>query len=369
MKVIYVGNYRDGTGWGNSCLTNIIALDSAGVDVVPRCIKFKDGQSPVPAKIDELEKRSGVGADVCVYHTLPPLYSYNGNLKNIGLYYIETLNFEDSLWQKYINMMDEAWVASDIAKTASFASGVKTPIKIAPCAIDYKIYDKFENDSRIDELEDTFNFCFIGEFTKRKNIQAMMQAFHTEFHPSEPVNLVIKTNIPGTHPQETFEIANKLNNDICNSLKIRKNYKQPLMLTGHVEQKQILSILSHCHAFVAASYGEGWCIPALEAMALGKPVIFNNGISLKEFAVGYPVSYNIQPCAGAVDTIDNLYTADSYWCQVNVSDLAKQMRNCYNDYLFNNEVYLEKCKDAKERAKQYDYKVVGETLKGLLNDS
>ena len=34
MKVLYIGNYNDGTGWGNACLNNILALDRAGIDVV-----------------------------------------------------------------------------------------------------------------------------------------------------------------------------------------------------------------------------------------------------------------------------------------------------------------------------------------------
>ena len=38
MKVLYIGNYRDGTGWANACINNILALDSVGVDVVPRAI-------------------------------------------------------------------------------------------------------------------------------------------------------------------------------------------------------------------------------------------------------------------------------------------------------------------------------------------
>ena len=40
MKVLYIGNYKDGTGWANACLNNILALDGAGVDVAPRAITF-----------------------------------------------------------------------------------------------------------------------------------------------------------------------------------------------------------------------------------------------------------------------------------------------------------------------------------------
>jgi len=33
MKVLYIGHYRDGTGWGNAAVNNILAMDAAGIDV------------------------------------------------------------------------------------------------------------------------------------------------------------------------------------------------------------------------------------------------------------------------------------------------------------------------------------------------
>ncbi len=44
---------------------------------------------------------------------------------------------------------------------------------------------------KIDNLLNTFNFGFIGEFTERKNIQALARAFHSEFDYDEPVNLYV----------------------------------------------------------------------------------------------------------------------------------------------------------------------------------
>ena len=77
MKVLYIGNYRDGTGWGNACANNILALDSVGVNVVPRAITFNGSKQTQSQRIAELEEQSEAGADVCIQHTLPNLYSYN----------------------------------------------------------------------------------------------------------------------------------------------------------------------------------------------------------------------------------------------------------------------------------------------------
>ena len=68
--MLYIGNYKDGTGWGNAAAHNILALHSAGVDVVPRAITFEEKQTESP-EISALEKKPATNIDVCIQHTLP----------------------------------------------------------------------------------------------------------------------------------------------------------------------------------------------------------------------------------------------------------------------------------------------------------
>ena len=44
MKVLYVGCYRDGTGWGKAAENYILAMDAVGIDVVPRSVKLNETQ-------------------------------------------------------------------------------------------------------------------------------------------------------------------------------------------------------------------------------------------------------------------------------------------------------------------------------------
>ena len=170
MKVLYIGNYNDGTGWGNASLNNILALDSAGVNVVPRAITFNNSNKTSNQRVRELEGQSERGSDVCIQHTLPNLYHCNTSIKNIGIFYTETNTFSESMWPKYINLMDEAWVANSQMLKASTASGVKVPTKICPLPIHLEDYADVEDCASIGEFDGCFNFCFVGEFVKRKNI-------------------------------------------------------------------------------------------------------------------------------------------------------------------------------------------------------
>ena len=73
MKVLYIGNYRDGTGWANACINNILALDSAGVNVVPRAITFETQQQDYPSRIKELSKNPPMGV-MFVFNTRFHIY-------------------------------------------------------------------------------------------------------------------------------------------------------------------------------------------------------------------------------------------------------------------------------------------------------
>ena len=118
MKVLYIGNYRDGTGWGNAAINNILALDTAGIEVVPRAISFQEKCTDYPERIKLLEQNNELGCDVCIQHTLPHLYCASSHIKNIGFIECETDNFKDSNWQNYSNTMEEIWVAAMSARVS-----------------------------------------------------------------------------------------------------------------------------------------------------------------------------------------------------------------------------------------------------------
>ena len=86
MKVLYIGCYRDGTGWGNAATNYILAMDAAGIDVVPRPVKLNQNQISVTKRILELEEKDSFGCDVCIQHTLPHLMDYAPKFKKNIVY-------------------------------------------------------------------------------------------------------------------------------------------------------------------------------------------------------------------------------------------------------------------------------------------
>mgnify|MGYP002622230262 FL=1 len=363
MKVLYINNYRDGTGWANAGINNMLALDAAGVDVVPRAITFNDTDREYPARLRELElkhakRSSNVDCDVVIQHTLPHLYSYDSNYKNIGFLAVESYDFRKTNWQRHINLMDELWVPNKQSLETAERSGVKIPIKIVPHSLDMSSYKQTQG-SKIKELETTFTFGFIGEFVERKNIKALVKAFHMEFNPREPVTLLLKTS------KTTLEEVQAYCSAIKRGLKLRNAYKEETVVVGMMEHRDYLSVMGQINCFVTPSRGEAFCIPALECMALGIPSIYTAGTGV-DYAVGHPVPSRWQPCFGAVDTLPNLDTSDTKWKEIDIFELAQTMRAVYNRYK-DDVNYLKD--DCIKTSKKFDHKVVGEYMKELLNDS
>jgi len=361
MKVLYIGHYKDGTGWANAAINNILALDSVGVEVVPRAITFETEPKSYPNRIQELEQASSEGCDICIQHTLPHLYSYNSNFKNIGFIASETNHFKDSSWQHYANLMDEIWVPSMHTRVACRMSNIKVPVNIAPHSLDTSSYSKMLEGNKIQELVHTFNFAFVGEFIERKNVQALIRAFHTEFGVSEPVNLFIKTS------QQSLDYVQNYCKQIKNGLKLRKRYKEEIVVCGYLSKEDYVSVLSQCHSFVMPSRGEAFCIPALEAMALGIPVIYTKKTGMDDFCLGTAVKSIQVPCVGAISTLPNLCTANNKWAEINVEELAIAMRKVYMQW--QTEASQKQRKASIKKAKSYSHQKVGAQLKELLNDS
>jgi len=85
MKVLYIGHYKEKSGWGQAARDYILAMDSVGIDVVPRAFKLGNPSAQLPSRLLELEKKSAIGSTICVQHVLPHYMEYNnGFKKNIG---------------------------------------------------------------------------------------------------------------------------------------------------------------------------------------------------------------------------------------------------------------------------------------------
>jgi glycosyltransferase involved in cell wall biosynthesis len=370
MKVLYISNYKDGTGWSHAAINYILALDTVGVDIVPRCIKLNNINGEVPERILELETKNDKNCDIVIQHVLPHMMKYDGKFKkNIGLYVTETSNFIDMGWSSFLNCMDELWVPNWQMIDAAKNSNIETPLHYIPHTFDMTKYSQSYDKVSIQQLDGNFIFYFIGEFTQRKNLLSLIKAFHIEFNSNENVSLVIKSNIPGQSPEVSQHHIRELCNAVKTQLKLYKNkedYTQEIIIPHRFLEEQMMQLHTTCDCLICPSYAEAWHIPAFEAMALGKSVIANNVGGLKEFIIdnttGLLISNTPEPVYGVLDSFSDLYTGHETWYNINIADLRKAMRKIFENQELRNKFE----QNGIDKAYEFSYQKIGQLMKERL---
>lgn len=371
MKVIYATNYRDGTGWAHFGLNQILALDAVDIDVVPRVVKLNRAKPHIPARVVELEKKSCSGADVIIQNTLPSFFQYTNKVKNIGYFTVETNNFRATTWADRANIMDEIWVPCDDNATACDNSGVTKNVQVIPMATDTsKYYRSYEPLPFLNQFKDKYIFYYVGELSRRKNIEAILRAFHMTFSPTQPVELLIKTTPTGLgdNPQETI---NNILLSVKRGLKLyssEAHYKKEIVICDYFEDEQLNRLHNSCDCFVTASRGEGWCIPAFDAMGFGRQTILPRHSAFLDWtnnSTNYLVSSRPEPVFGAADAaFSDIYTSEEIWNEVDIANLAYMMKRAYLEReLKNTEEFVEECRGVAE---QFSLARVGEMMKAAL---
>lgn len=368
MKVVFTGVYLDGTGWGKAANDYILALDAAGVDVVPRPIVLGGGFRDINPRVAELEKKDPANADVIVQNILPHLMRYNSRTTNVGLCFFETSNFYYTSWVENLNLMDATITPTVSGNATCKNSGVTKPLHVVPVPTNV---DKFINKYQPIGFKDKNKFTFytIGEWTKRKNIAAILKAFHTEFDTGEPVEIILKTTPTGlgNNPKEFIDSYIK---EVKMGLKLYprlEDYRQEKIVCDYWPDDKVYGIHQSCDCFVSASFGEGWCVPAFDAMGFGKTPIVPFSTAFTTYigpSTGYLVDTHEENCFGHVTGLGDLYTAHENWWVPSTISLRQQMRVAYENHSSNNQ--SEKSKAGRERVFEFSYDKIGKQFKDTL---
>ena len=369
MKVLYLGYYRDGTGWAKAAQNYILALDAAGVDVVPRYIKLNSNNVKVPDRISELETKSDSDCNIIIQNLLPHHMDFSGQFdKNIALYYTETDSCFPTNWPERINLMDEAWVPNiEMAKIVTENSHININHHVVPVPCDVSVYQKEYSKFQVDEIQDCFKFYYIGELSARKNISFLLRAFHSEFRPEENVSIILKCTAGGLGPDEIKESLAEISKKVKEGLKIyssTSDYMSEVFVTQYLPDKDIIKMHASFDCFVSATLGEAWGVPIFDAMSMGKTPICTSTAGPNMFLGdgGYLVKSSKDFCFGVSDTFQSIYTGTEKWDRPDMQSLRSAMRKCFED----KDDRQRRSEAGIENAYKYSFRSVGKIMKSIL---
>lgn len=366
MRVRYCGPAKDYSGYGEANRHDIAALHSAGVDVsvelTRHCLEISEF-GELGKLVTELE---GVRNNYVykILHTTPNIYGQfiEPNKYHIGRVFWET----DKLPPDFAagaELCDEIWTGSNFNAEAIRKAGVTKPIHIIPEAVVCDVNPGKIKPFIVDN-QDTYKFYSIFEWTERKNPAALLEAYYREFGEKDKVSLTLKTYVDNFTPDKKRELEAAI---IHIKKKLNLEYYPPVYLCLELfDRQQIYRFHRTFDCFVSAHRGEGWGIPQMEAMLMGKPIISTGCGGIHEYLTdnydAMLVDYKLVPIQGNTRN-QQWYREDQQWADIDGDDLRRRLR-----YAYEAPKHMEAMGSrARETVCQkFDIKVVGELMKKRL---
>lgn len=356
MNILYIGPYRDGTGWSEASKRIILSLDSTDNNVVIRPIRYNKNNETIPIELRELENKPHVKYDVIIQNCLPHNFEYNAAAINIGMWWSETNSYKVNQWSNRINQLDRGIVFNDQMVDAARKSQVKIPLDVFDIPhYEPEVYSKqYQVSLDTIDLSKKYVFYNICEHNRRKNLAGLLIAFHTEFDPHEDAELIIKTD------RDISGFCDKIKQE----LKLYKNtsyYKPEIVISNRLSEENIYGLHQLCDCFVSPSYAEGLNLPAYDAACFGNQLIVPYVVWGRELITNKAqvrlVDAREDVCFGMTDSFTDLYTAHDTWDNPNIMRLRHHMRQAFKQG-----------KGKEQPDLKWSFEAAGRSLAELLND-
>lgn len=366
-NVLFIGPYRQSDGWGNASKEYLRALKKTKYNVVSRPVYLNAQRTfETTNEFTDTENKHCNSYDVVIQNCLPHMFRKLGRVKNIGISFFES-TVKYTPWIECIKMMDEMWVSSE------FEQQLLMPLKskVIPIPVDtQKYYMPFRYNNYLEPYSHEYKFYFIGELIERKNVEALIKAFHLEFAINEPVRLVLKVNKVGMSQDQVRNFTGGLIKNIKESLgryDNLKDYKVEIVIPNFLSSDDINGIHAQCDCFVMPSSGEGFCIPALDAVGFGSFILVNRNSSMNQFMTdtddnGILVDSHESPATSKDKPLRFLYNGLDQWYTVDLKSLMNAMRTAY-EHRHDKTILKER---NKTKISSYSYDTVAKRMEELI---
>lgn len=333
MKAQYVGPALDYSGYGEANRHDVAALLAVNIELNLKCPTYVHDLADfgrLGATMIELQKND-LPYYFQIVHTTPDQFKkyFLIDKYNIGRVIWETDKLPPD-FAEASEVMNEIWVASEYGKKAVENSGVTKPVHIIPEAIDTELdiekIEPYESDV------EGFSFYSVFEWTERKNPRALLKAYWREFGPKDKVSLVIKTYMDNFSMAKKREIEKEIH---AIKAELNQDYYAPVFVYKELmDRHQVYRFHKTFDCFVSSHRGEGWGIPQMEAMLLGKPIISTNICGIHEWLdhqkTALLVNYELVSITNA-DRNAHWYRHEQHWAEIDIEDLKQNMRWAYQN--------------------------------------
>lgn len=329
MTIKYCAPMLDYSGYGQTSRQHVAAFRAAGVKVVGELLSYSSENADYGSLgpvIHEVLKTKG-DYDIKVLHTTPDEFKryIEPGKYHIGFCYWETDKIP-AAFVEGLELVNEIWTASQANYDAIRKAGVEKPIKVFPQPLETDI--DWPRPYEINDF-DGYLFYSIFEWTDRKNPEALIRAYLSEFR-DENVGLLIKTYFRNFSYSNKKMIRSKVAM-IREELGVTPQQLPIFLYLDLMDRTQILRLHQTGDCFVSTHRGEGWGLPQVEASLAGKPIISTGyGGCHEYFKAGEAnlLPYKMIKLRG-MEHSQRFYATDQQWADVAQSDVQKALRDAY----------------------------------------
>jgi glycosyltransferase involved in cell wall biosynthesis len=233
--------------------------------------------------------------------------------------------------------MDEIWVPSEFNRQTFAASGVQIgKIKVVPYAVDTNFFRPIGEQLQLSNLR-RFKFLYVSFWDWRKGFDLLLEAYFSEFSSRDDVSLIIKTADPDCDLQESsIKIHDILMDSVARKVDLSRNDLPHLsVLTEQLTGHELRKLYNTCNLYISTDRANGWGMPCMEAMAMGKAAATIDWSGSTEF-MKQGNSLLIRPTGRLIPVDERLAAArpmyeGHQWAEVTVKEVRQVMRFAYEN--------------------------------------
>lgn len=329
--MIWVGPLSEVSGYGAMSRAGLLGLASIGFPV--RAVAIGPGQGRrLDPRLQAAAPRlmhADVGSHpIGLVNYTPDFYPrvrFQNITRRIGYTLFETDRIPPE-WVAWLEHVDEVWVPSQFNCRTFAGSGVDSAkLRVFPLGVDTEFFRPVEE--RL-EVAGRQGFCFIYvfPFDWRKGFDLLLAAYRAEFRGQEDVTLVLKTQSEYHAPGELKRLILGENGE--------QGLPRLVVLAEPMDRMQLRRLYNTCDLYISTERANGWGLPCMEVMAMGKPAAAIHWGGNTEFMTEAN-SLLIRPTGRLVPVDDRLVAARPLyrghrWAEVRVEEVRRVMRLAYD---------------------------------------